>query len=1150
MVTTQARLLKHHPPIYYLILYYILWSLLIFSSHSKTATYPPPSQTLLKSMSSANPTHTMHLIISTFTLYQAIPILEIESTIDTLATKLHTLRYASTLDNLQPLILISKNTTITLFQTPLPLVTSFSLCNTLNMPPLTLSNIPSDLQPSTPILLHFQVSVLPTSITCTTPTTTLLDESCLNTIVSYASQKILFTSIKELQQHLSTSFLNKIIYLQAYQNTITFTDAPFGKSACLGTYSSSTPKNIQSLHNHFFLKLNSVYTNIYDFLDQTTTHLSDTLHSITSDSYIPPIPLYNNTIMEKAISTNTLQQLPSSPNAFHEYYQFCLFFNSTLLNTTELKFLSLSNTKYISQLPMRHKKIILSSLLQFHHTLQYRIKSLISLFDSSITSITIPTTLLFNNTQNPLSFLNLIRDFYPHPSEDILAEIFIILQNTKSTLFQDLSFIFDKTYIPNLVSRSQYVYSLRQTSRQRHIKLPTHSENRNTSTLPHLHINLHPSSRTSQNKVTTFPITPSVHSGVVSTSAQPRQKRSWGTFWGGVFNLATQEDITKVYQHELAIGENELSISTALRNITYTNAHLLTSLQTVSTSINSLLANERHLFAELNDIITQEKDDIALLYTLSNTIDKTTSLVSEYQSLQSQTTLLIHSISNIQNLISSALTNTIDTTQIPSNLLRSHIKTNLQLSLSLAKSTFSFQPTGYYINIEIPQLSPPYTIYKIKTLPFKQDIYVVRYQTTQYIAVNSIHEFVSFDDIKNTCTKHLDTFLCNPYNIIISHWPLSISDHCSYRVLLSHHQHPYNLDRLAECTATVLPNYHNQDYIMDNTILSISNYAGNDTLAQICEPSALNNITQLPRGLTVFKTNPNCHYETYYLQIYNIANTKQLKFLSPQFQELNILNSLTNVDTLLNEQQPISINITNLEDQLRLFNSTITTNDMTIKQLSQHLDDLNTLRTIAEFNPLSLNLDRPFHVSNWISAIFWLLLIILLTAACCFTKHTHPKLFIKIITTPIIILRRLCTCLSSNPPTQQPDPNQLEMQPLRTPSLNLSPHTTPNPSRPRPSLTDIESHHLLRPPLTKWYIHNNHENELEIRAHLKTPNFSNITMLYNPFTHTVHDTTGALLDFINPPPQKLLNIFRQQNVHTVPSPYRSSANDSSSTDTP
>jgi hypothetical protein len=37
-----------------------------------------------------------------------------------------------------------------------------------------------------------------------------------------------------------------------------------------------------------------------------------------------------------------------------------------------------------------------------------------------------------------------------------------------------------------------------------------------------------------------------------------RPKRSWGGFWGDALSLATQEDMNKVLEHELSIGDNEL----------------------------------------------------------------------------------------------------------------------------------------------------------------------------------------------------------------------------------------------------------------------------------------------------------------------------------------------------------------------------------------------------------------------------------------------------------------------------------------------------------------------------------------------------------------------------------------------------------------
>jgi hypothetical protein len=108
-----------------------------------------------------------------------------------------------------------------------------------------------------------------------------------------------------------------------------------------------------------------------------------------------------------------------------------------------------------------------------------------------------------------------------------------------------------------------------------------------------------------------------------------RGKRSWGSFWGGLLSLGSQEDIDKIYQHEMAIGNSEIAISSTLRNISDSNSHLLNSVQTVSASVNSLLTREKNLFSDIHSIMSQEELTLEKFNAMFTTMDRSTSLIGE-----------------------------------------------------------------------------------------------------------------------------------------------------------------------------------------------------------------------------------------------------------------------------------------------------------------------------------------------------------------------------------------------------------------------------------------------------------------------------------------------------------------------------------------
>jgi len=216
----------------------------------------------------------------------------------------------------------------------------------------------------------------------------------------------------------------------------------------------------------------------------------------------------------------------------------------------------------------------------------------------------------------------------------LLAEAFIVIQDQKAMLFQDISFILNLDYAPEHISRSQFSKLARQ-------KVINH-------TLSEKLLNKLAPNITRQAKL--------AQQAAGQGVTMPRSKRSWGGFWGSVFSLASQDDISKNHQHELKLDHNELKIATTLRNVTVTNANLLASLQNVTAGVFELITEEKDIFSQIQYIMHAEDEQTESLQNLIQTVDRSTSLVAEYLALQTQTSLLLNSVQNVQNLVSAILT--------------------------------------------------------------------------------------------------------------------------------------------------------------------------------------------------------------------------------------------------------------------------------------------------------------------------------------------------------------------------------------------------------------------------------------------------------------------------------------------------------------
>ena len=935
-----------------------------------------------------SPVKKVYITYDTLKIDHPLSLVQVEATIDALSTKLASLRYATTLENLQPLTVVSQEVVLTLFQTVLPLSTSLQACKTLQLEPLSLSNLPFAVKTSIPILLHDEISVGTDTVLCISLKYTLREDDCLANILNKTHHLLPFKNKEDLRNYLLNGFIGTVAHIIVSNEEAVFTANPYGNSACIGAYNPKkmTKKatlDVKLLHEHFYEKLNSAFTDIYDYLDLIVSHLGDTIHSITSDVYSAPIPKQDK---EKSIEM-ILELLPlyldNHPNRIPTYPVFEEFFLSSAKESPDYILGDLTSDS-ISKLTNRQRNILHSSLIQFREGLTRRITEYMKAFNLYQQTLYLPRTLLFYPNQNPSTFLYLIRTMLPSIDENLLTETFIIIQNEKASLLQDVAFLFKNTtsvihltrsrfsqigrkqwkkysataqtdypiadresqlnFLHNYHNLSKVIYSQNDTAPFLDQEAEVHIED---NRIPNIFVNLlSPKSREPRSNSLNGPLTETESlkaeitvSPKINPSNQNRQKRSWGSFWGGLFSLASQEDLDQVYSHELAIGNNELSISTTLRNITDSNSHLLNSVQTVSASVNSLLAREKNLFSDIHSIMDKEELTLENFNAVFTTLDRSTSLISEYLTLQTQTSLLVNSIQKIQTLVLSVLTNTLDVSQIPTSVLRPHLTSNLKLSLSQVKASFIYTPEGYQIEFIIPKLTQPYTVYYLQTIPFAREKLWLELTVPKFFVMNGIHESMEYEEIQEVCTPYQDNYLCPPDVMHIGHQPKP--DSCPYQLVLS--KLTDTEANLEKCFTTKIEEMKSQRFLMKKKEIIISSPA-EDWLQYHCIDSSKNKKMNLKIGVNRMPTYAGCHYETSELQMRNPAQSS-ITILEPGSDRgLKIIQDLDSLDSLLESQLPKELNLTTLQQDLVKYNVHL---DSTNKKISQIASEVDTLESVS-----------------------------------------------------------------------------------------------------------------------------------------------------------------------------------------------------------
>ncbi len=221
----------------------------------------------------------------------------------------------------------------------------------------------------------------------------------------------------------------------------------------------------------------------------------------------------------------------------------------------------------------------------------------------------------------------------------------------------------------------------------------------------------------------------------------------------------------KALQKEVELADNERILSSSLFNMTITNAQMISSLKTLTTGVSKLVTEEQGSIDQIDTIMDSESQYLEQLNELINLVDKTTTLVADYQMIQLQISLLIHLTEKVKALVYAILTHTIDVTQIPLSVFKPHLQDNLKMTLRLANYKLKQTTGGTVLNIQMPVLSNPYVMYTFQILPFKINNLWYQSVTPPDIAINAIREIIDVLSTLKGCTKIHSDYACDPQHV-------------------------------------------------------------------------------------------------------------------------------------------------------------------------------------------------------------------------------------------------------------------------------------------------------------------------------------------------------------------------------------------------
>jgi hypothetical protein len=97
-----------------------------------------------------------------------------------------------------------------------------------------------------------------------------------------------------------------------------------------------------------------------------------------------------------------------------------------------------------------------------------------------------------------------------------------------------------------------------------------------------------------------------------------------------------------------------------------------------------------------------------------------------------------------------------------------------------------------------------------------------------------------------------------------------------------------------------------------------------------------------------------------------------------------------------------------IRKQLQKYNDSLIENRHTVESLRKTLSTVDKIHQIAEFDPMTLDFSEPLATSNWITAIFWTLVLLVVAIIIYASYRRCPTPCTNCMVVPFIVLKHMC----------------------------------------------------------------------------------------------------------------------------------------------
>ena len=180
----------------------------------------------------------------------------------------------------------------------------------------------------------------------------------------------------------------------------------------------------------------------------------------------------------------------------------------------------------------------------------------------------------------------------------------------------------------------------------------------------------------------------------------------------------------------------------------------------------------------------------------------------------------------------------------------------------------------------------------------------------------------------------------------------------------------------SQCLLERLYYEHGQQYIVKNQRIYLTNPKKTNSLIKKC-PGIGNTSDPVEVGFNMYPARRGCHYETSELSIYIGNDVATIKDQEDDDEEITLIEDLSKAEELLGPRTLPNKEEDTFHTLIEKYKNDSKLNGKAISQLEQEMRQLDSIQTIADYNPMKLDLLNPKHIGNWITGILWFCVLIL-----------------------------------------------------------------------------------------------------------------------------------------------------------------------------